>query len=377
MTRQFERGSVAFSRRDVPAAASALLNIIAAIAVIAMSPATLAQEVGAPAADVIVNFGVLDGPAMRSGAAAASGLLPPPMNAPVSALSPQARRLLGLPPAPPREAVAAPAPDLSPPPRANMAAAPILPVAPPTPVPPRPALDRAAIDTPVAAPTPRDEPAPAVARAQAAELAAKPKPAPAPRAAVPAPTPVIEAVTPPAAVAEAPAARTDIPAPVAAIEPAAGPGPDGVRTAPEAIAVAPVIPSPAQITPVVTQAAANRAPAPQVARLPDGVEENEADLSLQFASDSADINSLAEGVLDELVQIMKQDEGLRVQLLAYAEGTAETASRARRLSLSRALAVRSYLIDRGVRSTRMDVRALGNSVAQGPEDRVDVIVLQR
>jgi outer membrane protein OmpA-like peptidoglycan-associated protein len=43
------------------------------------------------------------------------------------------------------------------------------------------------------------------------------------------------------------------------------------------------------------------------------------------------------------------------------------------MSLSRALAVRSYLIKAGVRSTRMDVRALGNNVQGSPADRVDII----
>jgi len=77
--------------------------------------------------------------------------------------------------------------------------------------------------------------------------------------------------------------------------------------------------------------------------------------------------------LDALAQKMTTDENMRLQLLAYASGTPEEASRARRMSLSRALAVRSYLIKQGVRSTRMDVRALGNNVQGSPADRVDVI----
>jgi len=45
----------------------------------------------------------------------------------------------------------------------------------------------------------------------------------------------------------------------------------------------------------------------------------------------------------------------------------------RRLSLSRALAVRAFLIDQGVRSTRLDVRALGDKTGDGPADRVDIV----
>jgi outer membrane protein OmpA-like peptidoglycan-associated protein len=64
-------------------------------------------------------------------------------------------------------------------------------------------------------------------------------------------------------------------------------------------------------------------------------------------------------------------------LLAYAKGTEDSASQARRLSLSRALAVRGYLIEQGVLPTRMDVRALGNKADDDPRDRVDVELAQR
>jgi hypothetical protein len=34
-------------------------------------------------------------------------------------------------------------------------------------------------------------------------------------------------------------------------------------------------------------------------------------------------------------------------------------------------------MDKGIPSTRIDVRALGNKVEDGPPDRVDVVVTQR
>jgi outer membrane protein OmpA-like peptidoglycan-associated protein len=61
--------------------------------------------------------------------------------------------------------------------------------------------------------------------------------------------------------------------------------------------------------------------------------------------------------------------------MAYASGDDDEARRARRISLSRALAVRAYLINKGVRSTRMDVRALGNKVEGDPADRVDIVTM--
>ncbi len=65
----------------------------------------------------------------------------------------------------------------------------------------------------------------------------------------------------------------------------------------------------------------------------------------------------------------------RIQINAYAAGTQETVSAARRLALSRALNVRSYLIEQGVRSTRIDVRAIGLPEDTGPADRVDILLL--
>jgi outer membrane protein OmpA-like peptidoglycan-associated protein len=67
----------------------------------------------------------------------------------------------------------------------------------------------------------------------------------------------------------------------------------------------------------------------------------------------------------------------RLQLKAYAEATGNDTSKARRLSLSRALAVRSFLIENGLRSTRIDVRALGIARDGGAPDRVDIVTLER
>jgi outer membrane protein OmpA-like peptidoglycan-associated protein len=59
-------------------------------------------------------------------------------------------------------------------------------------------------------------------------------------------------------------------------------------------------------------------------------------------------------------------------VLAYAAGSANDPSAARRLSLSRALAVRSALMADGVSSSRIFVRALGSAGGNGPADRVDI-----
>ena len=93
-----------------------------------------------------------------------------------------------------------------------------------------------------------------------------------------------------------------------------------------------------------------------------------------FGTGSAILGKKEGVTIDAIAASLKQRNSLRVQLLAYADGAAGTLSQTRRLSLSRALAVRSQLINQGIRSTRIDVRALGNKYKDGPADRVDMIV---
>lgn len=97
-------------------------------------------------------------------------------------------------------------------------------------------------------------------------------------------------------------------------------------------------------------------------------------MRVAFTGASTRLSSEARSQLKALADGI-EGSNARLQLKAYAGGTSDTPSSARRLSLSRALAVRSFLIESGVRSTRIDVRALGRAADQGPPDRVDVIRL--
>ncbi|MFT6580367.1 MAG: outer membrane protein OmpA-like peptidoglycan-associated protein [Alphaproteobacteria bacterium] len=96
-------------------------------------------------------------------------------------------------------------------------------------------------------------------------------------------------------------------------------------------------------------------------------------LQIRFAPKSPDLPNKAESVLSSLAKKLNDDPGLRVQLHGYATGPIESPSQARRLSLLRALSVRTFLMKKGVRSTRIDVRALGSKEDGGPKDRVDVL----
>lgn len=74
---------------------------------------------------------------------------------------------------------------------------------------------------------------------------------------------------------------------------------------------------------------------------------------------------------------LSSDPTLRVQLLSYATDPEKNVSRARRLSLERAVAVRKVLIDNGLDSTRIEVRALGEQNTGGQPNRVDIVLVTR
>ena len=77
--------------------------------------------------------------------------------------------------------------------------------------------------------------------------------------------------------------------------------------------------------------------------------------------------------LNKIVGIMNLNKNQRLELTAYSSD--DSASKARRMSLVRALSIRSFLIKRGIGSNKLNVKALGNNTGMGPVDRVDIILL--
>jgi outer membrane protein OmpA-like peptidoglycan-associated protein len=100
-------------------------------------------------------------------------------------------------------------------------------------------------------------------------------------------------------------------------------------------------------------------------------------LYVEFKPTASKLPAKAKERLKALAEGLKKDRNLRLQLRAYAGGKSVSSSRARRLSLSRALSVRTFMIENGIRSTRIDVRALGNKTEDKPVNRVDVSITER
>ena len=67
------------------------------------------------------------------------------------------------------------------------------------------------------------------------------------------------------------------------------------------------------------------------------------------------------------------DKSKRFQLTAYSSDT--NPSNARRVSLMRAISVRSFLIKMGVEGNKITVRALGNNMDAELSNRVDIVLL--
>lgn len=271
--------------------------------------------------------------------------------------------------------------------------------------------------TPEVAPAPEAPPAPAEAAAPSAEIVltppapmapvAEPEPTtePEPKVVLKSPAPVKETAPAPAPVKEAaPAPAPAMPekvllTPPAVAEPKSPPPPP--MLAPKAVAPerqAPALDMPDAPPPPVTLTEPLPTPPPVPKPAPEVVEKQApppakrqaveetaklppasaplapgGPLRVAFGSESALLSDKAKVELEDFAKRLKDNPALRIQLLAYASGTQETASKARRLSLSRALVVRSYLIEAGVSSIRIDVRALGNKVEGEPADRVDLV----
>lgn len=93
-----------------------------------------------------------------------------------------------------------------------------------------------------------------------------------------------------------------------------------------------------------------------------------------FEAEKTSLPGGADTQLKKLAALLKSGED-RVQLIAYADAGSNSA--ARRLSLGRALEVRSKLMDFGIPNNRIEVRALGRPKDDSPADRVDLKVIAR
>jgi outer membrane protein OmpA-like peptidoglycan-associated protein len=138
---------------------------------------------------------------------------------------------------------------------------------------------------------------------------------------------------------------------------------------PPTIALAPIAPPPA------TAPAAPPPPPPVADSATSAATATGTGLRVTFGTGESDLSPASATAIHNMVQTAPSGDTTSFNVVAYAAGTPEDPSTARRLSLARALAVRSALIADGIGSARIYVRALGAATGDEPPDRVDLSVL--
>ncbi len=96
------------------------------------------------------------------------------------------------------------------------------------------------------------------------------------------------------------------------------------------------------------------------------------DISFVFDTDSAELSTTAQATLRSLAEDLRGKSDDRIQVLGFASSTEGSPDLARQLALSRALKVRTFLIDAGIPSARIQVRPPSNASGSGPANRVDI-----
>jgi len=140
---------------------------------------------------------------------------------------------------------------------------------------------------------------------------------------------------------------------------------------PAAAPAAPVIAPPPIVFPV--HPAPPPPPVPVVVTAPGAASQVGTMTRVTFGPGQADLNPATAAAIRAVGEAAKADPAATISVEAYAPGTEDDPSTPRRLSLSRALAARAVLINAGVPSTHIYVRALGNThIGDGPADRVDL-----
>ena len=100
------------------------------------------------------------------------------------------------------------------------------------------------------------------------------------------------------------------------------------------------------------------------------------DVSITFDGASKDLDNAAKDSLQSIVSEMIDNPDMSIQLRSYAASTDGSDSSSRRVALGRAIDVRKYLMDRNIRPTRVEVRALGDQTDRLPLDRIDVVFVK-
>ena len=149
--------------------------------------------------------------------------------------------------------------------------------------------------------------------------------------------------------------------PPAAKPPAAVPAPAQTAAAPPPLpTMGAAPPAVAQLTPIGPPASQGAGPPPPAQAAATKAAAVSTGLKVGFPPGKADLSPDGAAAIKRLVASGHTDPSATYNVVAYAAATPGDPSLARRLSLSRALAVRNALMADGIASSRIYVRALGS-----------------
>jgi outer membrane protein OmpA-like peptidoglycan-associated protein len=146
------------------------------------------------------------------------------------------------------------------------------------------------------------------------------------------------------------------------------PRPDIPEHAPDVASLAPIVPPP------VPEGTAPPAPPPVSDKSATSASATTVGLRLTFATGETDLSPDSVAAIKDAAAKLPPGDETTFNVLSYAAGKPDDPSTSRRLSLSRAMAVRGALVADGVPSARIFVRALGEKAGDGPADRVDLTI---
>lgn len=99
-------------------------------------------------------------------------------------------------------------------------------------------------------------------------------------------------------------------------------------------------------------------------------------LTLPFKSGQDEVDSFMKDIiLNEVIPVLRDNLNIRLQVQSFASLSGGQGNSARRLSLSRALSIRNFLVEQGIDPRRMEVRAMGSQSDRSPADRIDFVFL--
>lgn len=103
--------------------------------------------------------------------------------------------------------------------------------------------------------------------------------------------------------------------------------------------------------------------------------------TLVFKTEDFDLSEKAKSqiknkILPSLQKVFQSDSKSRIQIISFAGSPDQTESSARRISLSRALAVRDYLKTLNFDLSRVDIRALASERDATHPDKIDLVLLK-